>query len=422
MNILAIVPYSPTRIRTRPFHLLQSLGRKGHSLTLATQWESSLERAALETLAGQGVRVLSSRLAKPRIARNVLSAFASDRPVQAVYAWQPELAGLLTRAIMEQRFDVVHVEHLRGAEYGLHVQAQLRRQGVSTPVVWDSVDCISLLFEQAARHSRSRFGRWVTRFELPRTRRYEAQAVQRFAGVLVTSPKDKAALEALPKRPGVTGRGSLLGDGCRPISVLPNGVDTEYFSPAAAPGRSDQVILTGKMSYHANVTAALHLVEDIMPQVWGLLPDVQVVIAGQAPSREVRGLAERHPTRVTVTGFVADLRPHLRAATVAAAPIAYGAGIQNKVLEAMACGLPVVASPQAGSALQACPGRDLLVADTSAAFAAAIVRLLQDPGLRLRVGAAGRQYARVHHRWETITAQLEAFYAQCRELARTDAR
>jgi glycosyltransferase involved in cell wall biosynthesis len=415
VKILFIVPYVPTLIRTRPFNLLRSLAQRGHSLTLATLWETEAERAALQALAGAGVQVLARRLGRPQIACNVLSALASNRPLQALYCWRPELAGLLTRTIAEQRFDVVHVEHLRGAEYGLYIQAQLRQQRVSTPVVWDSVDCISLLFEQAARHSRSRFGRWVTRLELPRTRRYEAQAVQRFAGVLVTSPIDKAALEALPRQPGATRRGSPLEDVRRPIFVLPNGVDTDYFSPAAAWARSNQVILTGKMSYHANVTAALHLVNDIMPHVWGRLPDVQVVIAGQAPPREIRALAERHPSTVAVTGFVADLRPHLCAAAVAAAPIAYGAGIQNKVLEAMACGVPVVASPQASSALQARPERDLLVADTPAGFAAAIVRLLENPGLRLQLGAAGLQYVRLHHRWETITAQLEAFYEQCRE-------
>jgi hypothetical protein len=154
-------------------------------LTLAKLWENNLER-----LNDQGVSVISRRHGKPRIARNVLTALASNRPVQAVYAWQLALAELLTETIAGQRF---HGVHLRGAEHGLYIRAQLRRQGVSTTVVWDSVDCISLLFEQAAHHSRSRFGRWVSRLELPRTRRYEAQAIQRFAGVLVASPKDMAA-------------------------------------------------------------------------------------------------------------------------------------------------------------------------------------------------------------------------------------
>jgi glycosyltransferase involved in cell wall biosynthesis len=87
------------------------------------------------------------------------------------------------------------------------------------------------------------------------------------------------------------------------------------------------------------------------------------------------------------------------------------------LLEAMACGVPVVASPQASSALQTRPERDLLVADTPAGFAAAIVRVLENSDLRLRLGAAGLRYVKSHHCWETITAQLEAFYEQCRESA-----
>lgn len=415
MNILAIVPYTPTLIRTRPYNLIRSLALCGHALTVATLWETGQEREALQALADQGVRVLSGRLGKPRIARNILSALATRRPAQAVYAWQPELADRLTHVIATQRFDVVHVEHLRGAEYGLHVQSQLRRRRASTPVVWDSVDCISLLFEQAARHSRSRFGRWVTRLELPRTRGYEAQAIWRFDGVVVTSPKDKAALEGLPTPLTAARWNGSSGDARRPIAVLPNGVDTDFFSPAAAPTRPNQVIFTGKMSYHANVTAALHLVSDIMPHVWTRLPDVRVVIAGQSPPREVRALAGRHPSKVSVTGFVADLRPHLRESAMAVAPVTYGAGIQNKVLEAMACGTAVVASPQACSALQACPDRDLLVSESPADFAAAIVRVLVDPGLRSRLGEAGREYVLHHHRWEAIAAQLEGYYEECRE-------
>jgi glycosyltransferase involved in cell wall biosynthesis len=309
------------------------------------------------------------------------------------------------------------VEHLRGAEYGRHVQDHIRRLGLSTPVVWDSVDCISMLFEQAARHSRSRFGRWITRLELPRTRQYEAWAIRQFAGVLVTSQKDKSALEALAEPKGGAWRGAAHDNGRRPIFVLPNGVDTDYFSPAVEPARADQVVLTGKMSYHANVTTALHLINDIMPHVWARLPGVQVVIAGQAPPREVRALAEQHPVRVLVTGFVSDLRPYLRSSAVAAAPIPYGAGIQNKVLEAMACGVPVVASPQASSSLHACPERDLLVAETPSGFAAAIVRVLESPNLREQLRSAGLQYVRTHHRWDTIAANLEAIYQECREPA-----
>jgi glycosyltransferase involved in cell wall biosynthesis len=171
-----------------------------------------------------------------------------------------------------------------------------------------------------------------------------------------------------------------------------------------------RVVLTGKMSYHANVTAALNLVEKIMPHVWRERPDVQVVIAGSAPTPAVRRLAAQHAPRVSITGYVADLRPYLQSAAVAAAPIPYGAGIQNKVLEAMACGVPVVASPQASSAIQAEIGTELWVAGEPAEFASALLRLLADPGLRRQLGEAGRQYALAHHRWERLAGDLEGVY------------
>ena len=195
-----------------------------------------------------------------------------------------------------------------------------------------------------------------------------------------------------------------------PAQVLPNGVDLDYFQPNFGPRQPSTIVLTGKMSYHANVTAAIHLLDDIMPLVWAEMPECRVVIAGSAPPRPVQALAETHRGRVSVTGFVADLRPYLQQATVAVAPIAYGAGIQNKVLEALASATPMIASPQAVSALSVRPGVELLVADTLAAFAQAIVRLLREPELGQRLGAAGYKYVTEHHHWPAITGQLEATY------------
>ena len=123
------------------------------------------------------------------------------------------------------------------------------------------------------------------------------------------------------------------------ITVLPNGVDLDYFCPSPEPRRPATVVISGKMSYHANVTAALHLVEGIMPLVWRERPGVKVTIVGANPPRPIRQLAQRFPGQVEVTGTVPDVRPYLRRASLAAAPVPYGAGIQNKVLEAMALSL-----------------------------------------------------------------------------------
>ena len=170
------------------------------------------------------------------------------------------------------------------------------------------MDCISYLFEQAAARSSSLFGKWITRMELPRTRRYEGRLVNQFDRVLVTSAVDKAAFERVAAQHSPL---SPLRKGCRrdEVVVLPNGVDLAYFTPSGEPREPDTLVFSGKMSYHANVTGALHLVHDIMPLVWQERPEVKVVIAGKDPPREVQRLAADRGARVTVTGTVPDMRP-----------------------------------------------------------------------------------------------------------------
>jgi glycosyltransferase involved in cell wall biosynthesis len=355
-------------------------------------------------VAGWGVTVVTARLTRPRSAINMVRALATGRPLQALYCWEPALAGQLSRtaSLPGAPFEAAHIEHLRGVEFGL----ALRKAQPGLPTVWDSVDCISGLFEQAARASRSRFGRWVTRLELPRTRRYEARAVHAFHRVLATTSREAAALERLgetvSRRAGSDGR----------VEALPNGVDLEHFAPGAGPRQPATVVLTGKMSYHANVTAAHQLVTHIMPHVWASHPEVRVRIVGSQPPADVRALAERHAPLVSVAGYVPDLRPDLQTATVAVAPMAYSAGIQNKVLEAMACGAPVVASPPAVAALQTRPGEDVLVAEDAPAFAGAICRVVDDPALARRVGDAGRRYVAAFHDWTVVAKRLQDIYQE----------
>ncbi|HSG16520.1 MAG TPA: glycosyltransferase, partial [Anaerolineae bacterium] len=111
-----------------------------------------------------------------------------------------------------------------------------------------------------------------------------------------------------------------------------------------------------------------------------------------------------------VTGMVEDMRPFLRRATAAVAPLTYGAGIQNKVLEAMACSTPVIASPQAVGALSAESGRDLLVAHDAPDFSTRILDLLDDTGRQLSLGTQGRDYVESHHNWQAIAVRLEEIY------------
>jgi glycosyltransferase involved in cell wall biosynthesis len=298
----------------------------------------------------------------------------------------------IRQTLAQGSFDVVHIEHLRGAEFGSAVKG--------TPVVFDSVDSITLLFERVLAAGPNLSKRLLAGLDLARTRRYEGRLLERFCRVLVTSPQDKTALVRLSTTPAAANR----------LVVLPNGVDLDYFTPLALPRDPATLIFSGKMSYHANVAAALDLVQGVMPLIRQELPEVRLVIAGKDPTPQLLALTQ--DPRITVTGTVPDLRPHLAQATLALAPMRYGVGIQNKVLEAMAMATPVISTPQALSALQVQPGHEAIAADTPQNIAQAAIKLLTNEPLRQRLGHSGRRYVESCHDWQAIVKRLEGVYRE----------
>jgi glycosyltransferase involved in cell wall biosynthesis len=399
MRILFIVPYVPNLVRVRPYNLIRYLAERGHEVTVLTLQSHESETADVAELAKLAHHVVALPLPKWRSFWNCVWVLPSSRPLQSVFCWQPALAREMMELVTGQNgrapYDVIHVEHLRGVRYGL----QLKEMGTAVPVVWDSVDCISFLFEQAVAQSKSSFGRFITRLDLNRTRQLESRVVDVFDQVLVTSAMDREAFIGL--RPSGTPE--------PPIAVLPNGVDLETFKPdTTVPRNRATIVVSGKMSYHANITMVLHLAEAIMPLVWEQRPDAKLLIVGKDPAPALQKLAE-HPN-VTVTGTVPAIVPYLQQATLCVAPIPYGAGIQNKVLEAMACATPVVVSPQAAKAFAANPQQDFLVASTPADFATQILRLLNDVDFQRSLGEQGYHFVKAHHDWRQTTIQLEKIY------------
>lgn len=400
MKLLFVVPYTPTLIRTRPFNLLRALSRRGNRITLLTLWTSPDEKESANRLRSELEDLHAIPLSIWRSLVNSLWALPGPQPLQAWYSWQPRLArqmlALVQDASLTDPFDVVHVEHLRGVKYALHLQAA---SPAAPPVVWDSVDSIGLLFQQSSAQSKKRVSRWLTRFELKRTERMEAHLLGQFKRILVTSQKDRAAFLAY------LNPGQQAAD----VVVLQNGVDLDYFHPEEnAVRQEDTLVVSGKMSYHANTTMVLYLYEHIMPLIWARRPGVKLWVVGKDPGAEIQAIGD-HPN-IQVTGTVGDLRPYLQQAAVSVAPLTYGAGIQNKVLEAMACATPVVASRLAAQTFSAEDGREILTAQEPDEFAENVLRLLSDPALRASVGAAGRRYVERCHNWDRIAAQLEEVY------------
>jgi len=387
MRILFVSGYIPSLVRVRPYNLLKALSARGHEITLMALQPPSDDTESLKELRQvcKGVYVIPH--SRTQTLLNGLMALPSSYPVQAAYSKSAAFDQAAKTLLAREQFDIAHVEHLRGAV--------LADSLGTLPVVFDSVDSISLLFGKVLNDAPSLKSRMMAVLDLERTRRFEGGLTKRFRQVAVTSEAD---------------RGALIELGCEAerITVVPNGVDLEYFKPQQTARNPLRLVFTGKMSYHANIAAAEDLAEKIMPQVWATQPNAQLYIVGKDPSASVQALGEK--PNVTVTGSVPDMRPYLAEAAVAISTVRYGVGIQNKVLEAMAMETPVVCSPQACSALKTENGRDLLAGETPEAIAQHILDLLHEPEKRGQIGTAGRRYVETHHSWDSAAAHFETLY------------
>jgi polysaccharide biosynthesis protein PslH len=397
MRILFVTPHPPSQIRVRGYGFLKHLQRD-HEITIATQCATERELANVENLQAQGLKVeVVWEVKWQETLRSGLALFG-QLPLQVAYARSARFAQTIQRLCTESTFDMVHVEHLRGI-------ASLYGLAQSYPLVWDAVDCISLLCEQTMKAGASLKVRTVATLEYQRTRRYEASMLGQLRRAVVTSERDRQAMLRLLEDANGGNEEREVG-----IEVLPNGVDLEYFRPVRPLWRPFNVVFLGKMSYHANVAAALYLGRQIMPIVWRHQPRATLTIVGSNPPKAVRDL--EIDSRVEVTGYVDDVRPFVQRSAVMLCPMIYSVGIQNKVLEGMAMGTPVVVAAQAASSLQALPGRDVLVAHSAQEFAESALRVMHDATLRTSLSWRGRQYVERHHDWSAMTERLVDIYRQ----------
>jgi polysaccharide biosynthesis protein PslH len=399
MRILFVMPYPPSRIRVRAYGFLTHL-QHSHEVTIVTQCASKQELADVEALRLQGFEIVIIAEKKLVSAMRSGMALLSTYPIQAAYARSARFTQAVHELCEQRTFDVVHVEHMRGI-------ASMESVAYVRPLVWDAVDCISLLSKHTMVAGPSLTVRSVARLEYKRTQRYEAKLVDQLRHIAVTSERDRQALIELQRihTGNMTSSDEAIGSG---IHVLPNGVDLEYFRPLSEERRRYNVVFSGKMSYHANVATALYLHKQIMPLIWQQQPQATLTIVGSKPPKVVQELTQ--DPRVEVTGYVDDLRPYIRRAEVVISPMVYSVGIQNKVLEAMALGTPVVVAKQAVAALGTKAGRDLLVAETASEYAEAALYVMADTELQERLSRNGRQYVEDRHDWQTVTDRLVEVY------------
>ena len=201
--------------------------------------------------------------------------------------------------------------------------------------------------------------------------------------------------------------------GAETIELVTSAVDTDDFHPMPAPADQKDMAFVGNMGYAPNVRAASMLVEEILPLVRRHRPDADVLLAGARPSRTVRNLAG---PGVEISGWVDDIRDAYRSGTVMVAPLIIGAGQQNKILEAMAMGVPCVTTELVNRAIGAEPGVEIFIAGTPEEFAEQILALLDDAELRERVATTARDFVMRNYSWASIGTRLDTVMSEGRRV------
>lgn len=285
------------------------------------------------------------------------------------------------------------------AEY-LHRSAQRPLLGGLTQVrcVMDLVDIDSDKWRQYAERSAPPM-KWLYALESRLLQRYEQQVASRFHATLLVSD---AEAETFRRRTEAAG-----GDAAA-VYPVSNGVDLEFFHPAPAGdiSRPLRISFCGAMSYRPNADAANWFAREVLPRIRQALGEVEFWIVGGGVGDEVQPLGDL--PGVTVTGRVEDVRPYVWNSDLAVAPIRIARGIQNKVLEAMALGIPALVTPLAFEGLEAEAERDLDVAAAEPeVFAAAALRLLRDPAARREIARCARQVVETKYSWQGRLKLLE---------------
>jgi glycosyltransferase involved in cell wall biosynthesis len=304
----------------------------------------------------------------------------------------PEIRSVLKTVRDSVDLDVVHVHFFRMAQYA-HLFPDL-------PQSIDLIDALSLIIERRLPDKSWPLSKIWGR-EHVRVRREEQAALRAFDTVQVTSPVDRDHLKTM--------------QGSKALRVVPNGVDLDRFEFAGRGERTTtRILFTGNMAYEPNIRAVEYFAEEIFPGLRASHSQVRFAVAGIDPVRRVQALDDRDG--IDILGFVPSIADELQQCTLAVCPMLSGSGIQNKVLEAMATGTPVVATPIAVSGVQgAVAETHYLEAEEPDEFQDQVDRLLDDPETRRELGRRARSFMEENYAWNQVTGRVEkAFKDACR--------
>jgi glycosyltransferase involved in cell wall biosynthesis len=390
MKILLIsrwFPYPPDNgSKIRVFNLIKSLSLY-HQIHLISFASEAVGEEQLETLRRycRRIDVVRYRPFQPNRWKALLGFF-SLQPRSVVDTYSLEMQQGVEQARRTHSFDVVIASQMDMAPYAMSLP--------DTVKILEEVE-LTTPHEQFARqyHPLKRLRRGLTWWKLSA---YVANLLRAFDGCTVVSVAEQArVLQVLPNY--------------QMIKIIPNGVDVAHYTADFGLPVVDTLVYSGALSYSANFDAVDFFLREIFPLIRAERPQVKLTITGKLEGVAIGRLPSTRNNGVAFTGYLDDIRPTVARSWMSIVPLRMGGGTRLKILEALALGTPVVATSKGAEGLDLVPERDLLIADQPTDFAAAVLRLLQDPALRETLGRNGRQAVKARYDWQMIGREFNDF-------------
>ena len=392
MNILYLChrfPFPPKRGgKIRPFNMIRHLQASGHQVTVC-----SLARSAAEAEEGRGIAAHCTafhigHVKEPVQFARMVARLPLTTPSSMGYFYSTALASQVRQLLAAQRWDLIFVHCSSVAQYVEHV--------TDVPKILDFGDMDSQKWLEYAHYKPFPLSLGYT-LEGSKMLWAEKRLARRFDLCTATTRAEWQTLDGY-------GTGAAT-------DWFPNGVDAQFFSPTDGTYDADTISFIGRMDYYPNQECMQRFCDQVWPLLRQQRPQMKLLIVGADPSPAMLALGQR--PGVTVTGSVPEVQPYIRGSALMVAPLAIARGTQNKILEAMAMGVPVVTSSVAAGGVDAEPENHLLVADTPQQIAAAVLRITQNPAQRQHFANSGRERMLSHHAWPRSMQRLDGIIERC---------
>ncbi len=318
--------------------------------------------------------------------------------IRSFLLWQPyyvskyrhsKMARLIKKLTREELFDIVQIEFTQMGQYVRYVE-----QGKTF------LHEIDVSFRPAYRRykkSKSLMTKLMMMIEWCRWSIYERNIVEKFDHILSVTDQDRLLLRWLT--------------GSNNISYFPHAYDVAEQVPDSNMKEPRSLVFLGSYSHQPNVDAVIWLCEDIFPRIAEQFPDAKLYVIGSKPPEILRSIAKKLPG-IQLLGFVADFTPYLRKSIAFVAPMRFGGGVKNKVLVAMAQGLPVVTTKIGVEGIDGMDAETVAVGDTAPKIAEQVASLFNDPQRAARIGKKGWQVVREQYSWGSVISRLEHIYGK----------